>query len=167
VSLRPLGVCGPCGMCRPWRFGASACGDCRRFRMREIRLSPRSSVSQSPIVVRAASADEDRPNNGNRSRAGRGRVHFFGRNALFLEKGDGRKHGPVPLPAEGDSPIFAAKRCCPGDKAFPAAKIGTVPRERLPIQVVFGRESAFGSPSNPFRQFRGMETEEPSRRDVE
>jgi len=28
---------------------------------------------------------------------------------------------------EGDSPIFAAKRCCLGDKAFPAAKIGTVP----------------------------------------
>ena len=33
----------------------------------------------------------------------------------------------APYRAEGDSPIFAAKRRYPGDKAFPAAKIGTVP----------------------------------------
>ena len=53
----------------------------------------------------------------------------------FYEKNESRKHGPVPLPAEGDSPIFAAKDGSPTTKTFSAAKIGTVPRERLPGQV--------------------------------
>ena len=52
----------------------------------------------------------------------------------FYEKNESRKHGPVPLPAEGDSPIFAAKDGSPTTKTFSATKTGTVPRERLPCQ---------------------------------
>ncbi len=41
------------------------------------------------------------------------------------------KNGPVPLPAEGDSPIFAANIALSLRDALSAAKIGTVPGERL------------------------------------
>jgi len=43
------------------------------------------------------------------------------------EKDESRKHGPVPLPAEGDSPIFAAKDGSPQPIPPPPRKLGQSP----------------------------------------
>ena len=42
-----------------------------------------------------------------------------------------RTYPPNHLAAEGDSPIFAANKALSTRETFSAAKIGTVPRERL------------------------------------
>ncbi len=42
--------------------------------------------------------------------------------------------GSDPLPAEGDSPIFAANMALSRGNVLSAAKIGTVPHERLPVE---------------------------------
>ncbi|MFW5693011.1 MAG: hypothetical protein ACOCWL_02230, partial [Thermoguttaceae bacterium] len=57
------------------------------------------------------------------------------------------KKGPVPLPAEGDSPIFAANSALSTSDTFSAAKIGTVPRERRDGYRV---RHVFTSPAGPF-----------------
>ena len=68
---------------------------------------------------------------GNRSRTGWGLVRFSAERRT-APNDVGRKHGPVPFRgAEGDSPIFAAKPRSHNDVRR-AAKIGTVPCERLP-----------------------------------
>ena len=59
---------------------------------------------------------------------------IFRRENIFFGQTEGRKHGPVPFPRrEGDSPIFAAIKHFYGTIIFCAAKIGTVPCERLPL----------------------------------
>jgi len=70
----------------------------------------------------------------------------------------------LPIPAEGDSPIFAAKDGSPKTKTFSAAKIGTVPRERLQTFLLPAGMAATESGLKRFERGRVLERQKRLRR---
>ena len=87
-----------------------------------------------------------------RSRGGKGLVHFSADKRSF-QANVGRKHGSVPLqPPQGDSPIFAATKSFRLHYVSLAAKIGTVPCERLRLRRLMQKYSKIVTVHGPVRK---------------